>query len=91
MKRDEIIGHLKSRILSGEIPPGSYLPHRAELLEYSEPSRGGGVPLLVRVAGDHGFEDAAAPVPFRDPDPFREPSGGEGLRLPLVVDSRCDG
>ncbi len=34
MKRDEIIEHLKSRILSGEIPAGSFLPHRAELLEY---------------------------------------------------------
>ena len=123
MKRDEIIEHLKSRILSGEIPAGSFLPHRAELLEYcgasnvtvqravnhlveaekprfdemvdrtarSQPSRRSGVSLLLRVAGNHGVEDAAASVSFRDPDPFREPSGGEGLRLPLVVDSCGDG
>ncbi len=34
MKRDEIIEHLKSRILSGDLAPGSFLPHRPELIDY---------------------------------------------------------
>ncbi len=34
MKRDEIIEHLKQRILSGELAPGSFLPLRPELIEY---------------------------------------------------------
>lgn len=52
MKRDEIIEHLKSRILSGEIPPGSYLPHRAELLEYCGASN-----VTVQRAVNHLVEE----------------------------------
>lgn len=38
MKRDEIIEHLKQRILSGKLAPGSFLPLRPELIEYCEAS-----------------------------------------------------
>ncbi len=52
MKRDEIIEHLKNRILSGEISPGSFLPHRAELLEYCGASN-----VTVQRAVNHLVEE----------------------------------
>lgn len=38
MKRIEIIQYLKQKILSGELAPGSFLPHRSELIRQCEAS-----------------------------------------------------